>query len=328
MQPKVSIIITVFNREKYIEECARSLFEQSLNDLEYIFVNDASTDKSIVILNKIIKDYPARVPFIKIINLDKNGGVANARNIGIINSTGEYVIHADSDDWVDKDMYENLYRKAKYTDADIVGCDITHEYSNYKTIYRQKYGNTINDNISSLLLGDIHPSLCTSLTRLKLIKDNHLCFLSGLNMGEDLFFNLQLYTKANKIVNIHIAPYHYRHSQDSSSFHHTRQTIESGIAIGKKIEEYMKEIGEYQHFVDEIEYRKFSLKLSLVYNFDDINNYYYWLDTFPETHKNIWKYKRLNWIFRLQLWFAAHHMFSISKIIKKVIEFQHNLRAV
>ena len=78
MQPKVSIIITVYNRKKFIEECARSLFEQSLDDIEYIFVNDASTDNSIEVLEKTASDYPKRIPFIKIITLDKNGGVANA----------------------------------------------------------------------------------------------------------------------------------------------------------------------------------------------------------------------------------------------------------
>ena len=88
MQPKVSIIITVYNREKYIEECARSLFEQSLDDIEYIFVNDASTDNSIEIIKTTANDYPRRVPLVKIITLDKNGGVANARNIGIENATG------------------------------------------------------------------------------------------------------------------------------------------------------------------------------------------------------------------------------------------------
>ena len=126
MQPKVSIIITVYNREKYIEECARSLFEQSLDDIEYIFINDASTDNSIEILKTTANNYPQRIPYIKIINLDQNGGVANARNIGIDNVTGDYTIHTDSDDWVDRDMYKQLYKKALETNADIVGCNICH----------------------------------------------------------------------------------------------------------------------------------------------------------------------------------------------------------
>ena len=117
---KISIIIAVYNCEKYIEACVRSLFEQTLYDIEYVFVNDDTPDNSVTILENVIENYPTRKPFIKIINLERNGGVSNARRIGIENATGEYVIHADSDDWVDKDMYERLYLKAKETDVQLV----------------------------------------------------------------------------------------------------------------------------------------------------------------------------------------------------------------
>ena len=221
---KISIIIAVYNCEKYIEACVRSLFEQTLNDIEYVFVNDATPDNSITVLEKVIEDYPTRKPFFKIINLKKNGGVSNARKIGIENATGEYVIHADSDDWIDKDMYERLYRKAKETDADIVGCNFLHEYTDIQYVFRQQYSDSKEENISRLINGRIFPSLCTSLTRRSLIKDNNITFPVGLNMGEDLFFNLQLYLLAKKIVSIDWAPYHYRHTEDSSCVLRTRKS--------------------------------------------------------------------------------------------------------
>ena len=326
MQPKVSIIITVYNREKFIEECARSLFEQSLDDIEYIFVNDASTDNSIEVLEKTASDYPKRIPFIKIITLDKNGGVANARNIGIENATGDYIIHTDSDDWVDKDMFEQLYTKAIKTNADVVGCNICHEYPEGTSYLIQHYKKTTNDNIRSLIRGEIHPSLCTSLTRTSLIKDNHLHFPTGLNMGEDLYFNLLVYLHANRIVNIDIAPYHYRHTPDSSSFHHTRKTIDSGIAISLKTEKLMKDIGRYDEFSNDIDYLKFRMKLTLVKDFNNTENYLYWLNIFPETHKHIWSYKEIDWKLRLELWFAAHKMYGISRCIKKLLDWQHQVR--
>lgn len=326
MLPKVSIIITVFNREKYIEECARSLFEQSLNDIEYIFVNDASTDKSIDILNKTVKDYPTRVPFIKIINLDKNGGVANARNIGIENTTGDYIIHTDSDDWVDRNMYEQLYEKAIETNADIVGCNICHEFPKGTSYLIQHYNETTNDNIRSLIRGEIHPSLCTSLTKTRIIKDNNLHFPTGLNMGEDLYFNLLTYLHANKIVNINSAPYHYRHTPDSSSFKHTRKTIDSGIAISMKIEELMKDIGRYDEFKEDINYRKFMMKLSLVKDFDNKDDYSYWLTIFPETHRYIWDYKEIDWKLRIELWLAAKGMLSAARTFQLLLKFQHTIK--
>lgn len=326
MKPKISIIITIYNRERFIEECARSLFEQTLDDIEYIFVDDASTDNSIDILHSLICSYPKRGSLIKIIHLEKNGGVSNARRIGMEQVSGEYVIHADSDDWVEKDMYERLYQKAKETQADIVGCNICNEYLKKKSVLCQKYGNTIDENIRNLIRGDIHPSLCTSLTRLKLITDNNIIFPDGLNMGEDLFYNLQLYLCARKIIGMDFAPYHYRHTNESSSFHHTRQTIDSGIMIGRQIEKMMRMKNRYDEFANDIEFRKFSLKLSLVYQFDNIEDYHYWLGIFPETHKNIWKYKQIDWKLRLELWFAVHRMFTVSRIINKIIKWQHKIR--
>ena len=126
MHPKVSVIVAIYNSEKYIEECARSLFTQTLDEIEYIFVNDATPDNSICILKNVLKEYPNRQSYAKIINLETNGGIAHARQIGISQASGEYIIHADSDDWVDNDMYERLYVYAKETNSDIVGCNFRH----------------------------------------------------------------------------------------------------------------------------------------------------------------------------------------------------------
>ena len=320
MNPKVSIIVTIYNREKYIEKCVRSLFNQTLQDIEYIFINDASTDHSLDILNAIIEEFPHRKPMTIVINLKCNGGVSNARRIGMEHVSGEFVIHTDSDDWVDEYMLEQLYLKAKETNADIVGCNFCHEYPHKTSIYRQQYATSVNENIANLILGKIHPSLCTSLTSTRIITGHNM------NMGEDLYYNLQLYIHAQKIVGMDIAPYHYRHSTDSSSFHHNRQTINSGIKIGQKIEEYMRRINRYDEFAYEITYRKFSLKMALVYDFNNKDDYKYWLTVFPETHQHIWKFSQLDRKLRLELWFAAHHMFGISKVIKKMLTWQHQVR--
>ena len=196
MSHHLSTIVTIYNSSRYINSCIHSLFEQTLDDIEYIFVNDATPDDSIKILKATIDDYPTRKPSVKIINLEQNGGISNARRIGIQNARGEYVIHCDSDDWVDKDMYERLYLKAKETGADIVGCNFRHEFSDKQYDFQQQYADTMEENISRLINGRIFPSLCTSLTRRSLIEDNGISFLVGLNMGEDLFFNLQLYLYA------------------------------------------------------------------------------------------------------------------------------------
>ena len=236
MEIKISTITAIYNCEEYIEDCARSLFEQTLNDIEFIFVNDATPDNSITILENVIKEYPLRRPYIKIINLEENKGVSHARQVGINNATGEYIIHTDGDDWIDNDMYERLYQYAIKTNADIVGCNFRHEFSDIQYDYIQPYTNNKEENIRRLINGRIFPSLCTSLTRRSIIVDNNLCFPTNLNMGEDLFFNLQLYLCSNTFSSLNWAPYHYRHTENSSCIKRTRKSIDSDIAIAGLIE--------------------------------------------------------------------------------------------
>lgn len=326
MAPKVSIITPVFRCEKYIHQCAQSLFKQTIKEIEFIFVNDATPDNSIRILSETINDYPNAKSNIKIINLDKNGGVANARQIGLSQATGEYIIHCDSDDWIDNDMFERLYHKAKETDADIVGCNFRHEFSDIQFDFHQQYADTMEENIRRLINGKIFPSLCTSLVRRELIVDNQLSFPIGLNMGEDLFFNLLLYLHANKIVSMDWAPYHYRHTEDSSCVQRTRKSIDSDITIAGLIESIMKKHGLYNKFAIDIEYRKFFSKLPLIHNLDNKELYKEWLNIYPETNHHIWQYCQINWKQRLELWLAANKMLSIAKGFKYLLSLQHRLR--
>lgn len=326
MKYKVSVIITIYNCEAYIKFCARSLFKQTLDLIEYVFINDATHDNSIYLLKEVIDEYPDRKPFVKIINLDKNGGVSNARLIGLQNSTGEYIIHFDSDDWVDKDMYERLYRKAQETDADIVGCNFRHEFSDSQYDFHQQYSESMEENIRRLINGKIFPSLCTSLTKRELIIKNNISFPIGLNMGEDLFFNLQLYLHATKIVGMDWAPYHYRHTENSSCVQRTRKSIDSDIAIAGMIERLMKDQKLYDKYAKDIKFRKFYSKLPLMEDLNNRKNYQDWQSIYPETNKCIWKYDQLDWKRKTELWLAANNMLPIAKVFKQLLEFQHKIR--
>ena len=327
MIPKVSVIITIYNREKYIEDCARTLFEQTLDDVEFIYIDDASADQSILILKNLLVNYPMRQSLTKIICLEKNSGRAVARQTGIDNSTGEYIIHVDSDDWVDCDMLEKLYLKAKKTNADIVGCNVTHEYKKYQRVFRQNYSDDMDENIRRLLNGEIFPSLCTSLTRTSLIKDNHIAFPQGLDTGEDLLFNLHLYLHAQKVIGIDDPSYHYRHTEDSGSFKHTEKSINSVIEVARRIESLLREHGNYDKFADVIQFRKFSMKCALITDFNNKDNNIAWLNLFPETNNAIWSYKQINWKRRVELWLAAHNQFKLAVLFQKLLRLQHRFRA-
>jgi glycosyltransferase involved in cell wall biosynthesis len=122
--PKVSIVVPIYGVEKYIERCARSLFEQTFDDIEYIFVNDSTKDASIEVLQTVIEEYPHRKNQIKILHHPENRGLPQARKTGILAAKGDYIINFDSDDWVEHTIIEVVYTKASQDKADIVVCDI------------------------------------------------------------------------------------------------------------------------------------------------------------------------------------------------------------
>ena len=120
---RISVIVPIYNVKLYIERCVRSLMEQTLENIEFIFVNDCTPDDSMDILHYVLEEYPKRREQIKIIEHETNRGISAVRNTGLKNATGQYIIYCDSDDWVEKNMYEKLLVKALETSADIVGCD-------------------------------------------------------------------------------------------------------------------------------------------------------------------------------------------------------------
>lgn len=133
---KVSIIVPVYNVEKYIEKCLESLVNQTLKDIEVIVVNDGSPDKSQLIIDRYEKNYPNIIKAYK----KTNGGLSDARNFGLRYATGEFVGFIDSDDFVDLNMYELLYKKAVDTNADVIACNLHHTYDDTEdTEYIEKY---------------------------------------------------------------------------------------------------------------------------------------------------------------------------------------------
>ena len=118
--PFVSILVPVYNVEAYIERCARSVFEQTYQNLEFIFVDDATPDSSIIVLQQLVSNYPERHHSIKILHHDTNRGLAAARNTAVAACHGNFVIHVDSDDWLEPEAVELLVKRQQETDADIV----------------------------------------------------------------------------------------------------------------------------------------------------------------------------------------------------------------
>ncbi|MBO5306673.1 MAG: glycosyltransferase family 2 protein [Lentisphaeria bacterium] len=213
----VSVCIPVYGVEKYIERCARSLFEQTMKeDIEFIFVNDCTKDKSIEILERVLSEYPHRKAQTKIIHHKENQGLVAARQTALAHANGNYIIHCDSDDWVDLNLYETMYNKAIETDADVVCCSIAYEASSGKTyIGEVKTTENISEYIKLNFVGNFN-SLWTKLYKREYVLDANLQIPHEIIMFEDLLRNSQILPKCSSIAFCPDVYYHYFRGNSNS----------------------------------------------------------------------------------------------------------------
>lgn len=216
MRPKVSVIIPVYNVEAYIEKCLHSLFEQTLDSLEYIFIDDCTPDKSIDIIEKVLESYPTRKNQVKIIHHKSNTGVGQARQDGINEATGEYIIHCDPDDWLDLDMYEKMYLKASQENVDIVICDYYESFDNKEIIKHLPFKENKEDVIKEIFKGYIPSYLWNKLIKRENYYSIDPVFIEGLNFWEDVSVISRLIYNANSISFISQPLYHYYRQNNNS----------------------------------------------------------------------------------------------------------------
>lgn len=214
--PLVSVCIPVYNVERYIERCAVSVLNQSYPSIECIFVDDCTPDASLTILTKILGRYPSRKDQVKIIRHEKNRGLSAARNTALSNSSGDFVIHVDSDDYLDIHAVENLVRKQKETDADIVTGQAVCIEAESAWVMERPHFKTREGFIADMIKPSIHHTIWGRLIRKSLYTDNGVKAKEGINIGEDLQVMSQLAYYAGKVESIWDVVYFYDCTNDFS----------------------------------------------------------------------------------------------------------------
>lgn len=282
--PKVSVIIPVYNVEKYIEKCARSLFEQTLSDIEYIFVDDCSPDRSIEILNKILDDYPCRKPQTKILHNEENLGQGLTRKNGILAATGDFVIHCDSDDWIELDMYEVLYNTVIQSNADIVMCDAYRNLPNGSQ-YVMKMAADIDKFkvFANLYSSKRMGALWSYLVARHITQDCSLIWPTW-SYSEDLTLVFQYIMRANKLVTIDKALYHYRDNIQSISYEKRDLLKKDFLKTHAMIEQWCKDMGIWDALLPQRLARSFCEKARKLGETrgDDTSAQKAWLATNPQ----------------------------------------------
>ncbi len=237
---KVSVIIPVYNVENYLEKCLDSLVNQTLKEIEIIVVNDGSSDNSQKIIDKYVKKYPNQVISIN----QENGGQGAARNTGISYASGEYIGYVDSDDYVEKNMYEEMYNKAKSENADIVICG-----NNIVSEDNELLGQ--NDADIQFLLGQM--AVWNKIYRRELIIKNKIEFRSKV-WYEDLDFTMKVYFLSKKISYVNKYLYNYLLRNGSTM---NNNNLERNLEIIQSIDSllnFCKNKKIYKKNVEEIEF--------------------------------------------------------------------------
>lgn len=204
---KVSICVPVYNTAKYLPQCLDSLLSQTLQEIEILLIDDGSTDES----GRICDEYAQQDFRIRVFH-KRNGGLASVRQYALEHANGMYFISCDSDDWVEPSMYEELYRKAKEEDADMVLCDFFYNYSDG----RQVQANNIPTGCSQdALLRDVLTRRITGATWNKLVRTDiyrryNLSWEKGVNLGEDVFMFFKLLQYPLRVSILPKPFYHYR----------------------------------------------------------------------------------------------------------------------
>lgn len=206
---KVSVLIPVYNVSNYIEKCARSVFSQTYQNLEIIFVDDCSPDNSISIIRKALNDFPERKDNTRIISHNRNLGLAAARNTAVKNASGLFIFHLDGDDYIEKNAISRLAELQAKTDADIVSAGIFINEDTIDSRFTEPIYKTRDDMLITMLGGMLHHELCGRLIRRSLYTKNNINAVAGQNYGEGFLALSRLTYYADKTAQDPTRLYHY-----------------------------------------------------------------------------------------------------------------------
>lgn len=285
---KVSILVPFYNVENYVGRCLESLFTQTYKNIEYIFVDNCSTDASREIVAKSITKYGMSEQC-RVIVHERNMGISVSRNDCLDNMTGDYFLFVDSDDYIDNDMVELLVEAAAKEDADISGCGYIEEFEDHSVEHPQKYTNDHDEMLRAITLLTIKGVMWKLLVRSTIVTDHkdEVRFIPDRNMVDDYLFCCQIFYYAKRFASVDRCLYHWIQYNPNNYTHTTIFAVESQAAAIRKVEEFYQDKGVYEVVKNELMQRKFIAKLPLLLDKDcfDVKR---WRMLFPESN-DVWR---------------------------------------
>lgn len=240
---KVSVIVPAYNVENYIERCLESLVNQTLKETEIIVVNDGSTDGTKQKIEAFLSKYPDKIRYLE----KQNGGLSDARNYGIPYAQGKYIGFVDSDDYVELNMFEEMYKKAEEENSDMVECDFIWEYPNKQRVDKGRiYSNKKEAFIYARVVA------WNKLIRKETLKKANIQFPKGLRY-EDTEFFYKLLPSLQKISFVKTPMVHYIQRENSIA-NTQNERVKEIFEIWQNIFKFYKENNLFEEYKNEIEY--------------------------------------------------------------------------
>lgn len=295
---KISVVVLVRNSEATLERCMRSLFSQTYENLEYVIINDASTDGSMDILERTLEDFPHRKEQLLRINLDDRVGQAKGREIGIRAATGSYIIHCDSDDYVEPEMYADLREYAEKNNCDMVRCLRQKEYPDGKfqmgSVFSEEVYKDKRQLISNLLLNRGLSSLCTKLVKRELF--DVVSYPPG-DTYEDFAIVLQLFYFSRNVGHVDKMYYHYVQMEGSTMNPQSEEGRKVKAAGMERNIAFMVDFLRAKELDEQFNDELATLKLCVKYSWWHVDRQHFlsnWRKCFPEVMAGVWNNRFLS----------------------------------
>lgn len=316
---KISVIIPIYKVEAFIGRCAESLMRQTLTEgVGFIFVDDATPDGSISVLQEVLERYPERQAQVKLLRHEANKGLPAARNTGLAEARGTYVFHCDSDDYVEPEMLEILLAAAEKQEADMVWCDWYLTFTDSERYMRQPEYATATEVLRAMLSGSMKYNVWNKLVRRNLYTENHIAFPAGYGMGEDMTM-MRLAACARKVAYVPRAFYHYMKTNTNSFCQ---------IYSERHLQELRHNVGETAAFVldrfgteweREVAFLKLEAKYPFLISDGRQGEFQRWTEWYPEANVYIMLNRAVSLRSRMVQWFAAHGQFWAVRLYYKVV---------
>ena len=297
----VSIIVPVYNIERYIQKCVDSILAQSYQSFELILVNDGSTDYS----GKICDAYEAIDSRIKVVH-KPNGGLTSARNAGLSVARGEWIMHVDGDDWINHDMLKEMLYVAEKTSADVIigNLRFVYEENNYWDYKMNDWSEDKKDSLNKYISGG-WTCVCGSMAKKYLYDKYNLRSPEGISYCEDFHLAVRLCYYSDKVVHINKSYYNYRQQPLSIVHNLNRKTEADEQWVYQDTIRFFKEQGAYEDYRKVMNWRVLKSAQELLL---DPSEHHRFMELFNDGKAFIFSCPFVNKKIKILAWLITHNL--------------------